>query len=80
MAERKKAKTDSKRGRSTVTKRHLRLQRTGLHEDAAARLRRLIVRGDLAPGDPLIEADLTEALGISRTLLREAVLVQARAL
>ena len=73
MAERKKAKTDGKRGRSTVAKRRLRLQRTGLHEDATARLRSLIVRGDLAPGEPLIEADLSEALGISRTPLREAL-------
>ena len=73
MAERKKAKTDGKRGRSTVAKRRLRLQRTGLHEDATARLRSLIIRGDLAPGEPLIEADLSEALGISRTPLREAL-------
>jgi DNA-binding GntR family transcriptional regulator len=73
MAERKKPKTDSKRRRSTVAKRNLRLQRTGLHEDATARLRKLIVRGDLAPGEPLVEADLTEALGISRTPLREAL-------
>jgi len=73
MATRKKARTDGKRGPSTVVKRRLRLQRTGLHEDATARLRSLIVRGDLAPGEPLIEADLSEALGISRTPLREAL-------
>lgn len=73
MAELKKAKTDIRRGRSTIAKRRLRLQRTGLHEDATARLRSLIVRGDLAPGEPLIEADLSAALGISRTPLREAL-------
>jgi DNA-binding GntR family transcriptional regulator len=73
MTTRKKARTDSKRVPSTVAKRRLRLQRTGLHEDATARLRRLIVRGDLAPGEPLIGADLSEALGISRTPLREAL-------
>jgi DNA-binding GntR family transcriptional regulator len=47
--------------------------RIGLHEQAAARLRLLIVRGDLAPGEPLLEADLSDALGISRTPLREAL-------
>jgi DNA-binding GntR family transcriptional regulator len=73
MTERKKTKTDIREARSTVAKRLLRLQRTGLHEDATARLRGLIVRGDLAPGGPLIEADLSEALGISRTPLREAL-------
>lgn len=73
MAEREKGRANGKRGRSTVAKRSLRLQRTGLHEDATARLRGLIVRGDLAPGESLIEADLSEALGISRTPLREAL-------
>jgi DNA-binding GntR family transcriptional regulator len=47
--------------------------RTGLHEQAATRLRALIVHGELPPGQPLLEADLSEALGISRTPLREAL-------
>jgi DNA-binding GntR family transcriptional regulator len=51
----------------------LRVVRSGLHETAAIRLRSLIVRGDLAPGEQLIEADLCGALGVSRTPLREAL-------
>ncbi|MFB9265409.1 GntR family transcriptional regulator [Bradyrhizobium erythrophlei] len=73
MAQRKKAKTDARRGRSAIAGRRLRLQRTGLHEETTGRLRDLIVRGDLAPGETLVEADLSEALGISRTPLREAL-------
>jgi DNA-binding GntR family transcriptional regulator len=53
--------------------RALRVPRTGLHEQAARRLRALIVRGDLSPGEPLLEVGLSEALGISRTPLREAL-------
>jgi DNA-binding GntR family transcriptional regulator len=33
----------------------------------------LIVRGDLAPGESLFESEISEALGISRTPLREAL-------
>jgi DNA-binding GntR family transcriptional regulator len=44
-----------------------------LHEQAATRLRTLIVRGDLSPGEQLLEMDMSEALGISRTPLREAL-------
>jgi DNA-binding GntR family transcriptional regulator len=51
----------------------LRVQRAGLHEQAAARLRTLIVRGDLAPGEPLMEVELSELLDVSRTPLREAL-------
>jgi DNA-binding GntR family transcriptional regulator len=51
----------------------LRVPRTGLHEQAARKLRSLIVRGDLSPGAPLLEVNLSEALGISRTPLREAL-------
>ncbi len=49
------------------------MPRTGLHEQAAERLRTLIVRGELRPGQQLGEADLSDALGISRTPLREAL-------
>lgn len=37
------------------------------------RLRALIVRGDLRPGEPITEMELSDALGVSRTPLREAL-------
>jgi DNA-binding GntR family transcriptional regulator len=61
------------RGVTAIQHHRLRVPRSGLHEQAAARLRLLIVRGDLAPGEHLRETDLSEALGISRTPLREAL-------
>ena len=73
MVQRKKTKLAVRRGRSAIGSKRLRLQRTGLHEETMDRLRSLIVRGDLAPGETLVEADLSEALGISRTPLREAL-------
>ncbi|WP_083222679.1 GntR family transcriptional regulator [Ensifer sp. LC163] len=54
-------------------KARLRVARAGLHEEAATRLRALIVTGELQPGLQLTEADLSEALGVSRTPLREAL-------
>ena len=75
-----KAKTkpnekEPKRRRSVTAlqRRALRVPRTGLHEHAAKKLRALIVRGDLLPGEPLLEVNLSQALGISRTPLREAL-------
>lgn len=44
-----------------------------LHNEVADRLRELITRGDLAPGERLNERLLTERFGISRTPLREAL-------
>jgi DNA-binding GntR family transcriptional regulator len=72
---RTKARKEPKRRRgvTALQRRRLRVPRTGLHEQAATRLRTLIVRGDLPPGEQLLEADLSEALGISRTPLREAL-------
>ena len=55
-----------------------RLQRAGLHEQAAEQLRRMIVHGALRPGAPLIEGELSDALGISRTPLREALKLLAQ--
>ena len=56
----------------------LRLRRAGLHEQAAEQLRAMIVHGTLLPGAPLIESELSEALGISRTPLREALKLLAQ--
>lgn len=44
-----------------------------LHEDATARLRDMIVQGELSPGTKLNERVLCEQLGVSRTPLREAL-------
>ncbi len=60
-------------GMAALRTRTLRVPRTGLHEQAANKLRTLIVRGGLAPGESLLEVGLSEALGISRTPLREAL-------
>lgn len=49
------------------------LARAGLHERAARQLRHMIVTGKLPPGAPIVETELCEQLGISRTPLREAV-------
>lgn len=70
-SERKAPKRRS--GVTALQRRALRVPRTGLHEQAAKKLRTLIVRGDLLPGEPLLEVSLSEALGISRTPLREAL-------
>jgi DNA-binding GntR family transcriptional regulator len=67
---RKKAGADS--GRKT-----LKLKRMGLHERAAARMRAMIIRGELPPGSPTQETKLSESLGVSRTPLREAMKVLA---
>ena len=50
-----------------------RLQRASLHERATERLRTLIVRGELAPESVLVESELCDLLGVSRTPLREAL-------
>jgi DNA-binding GntR family transcriptional regulator len=50
-----------------------RLRRANLHERAANQMRGMIVEGKLSPGAAIVEAELCEVLGISRTPLREAV-------
>ena len=67
-AGRVRKKSDVGTGRKT-----LKLKRTGLHERAAARMRTMIIRGELAPGSPTQETRLSTALGVSRTPLREAM-------
>jgi DNA-binding GntR family transcriptional regulator len=44
-----------------------------LREQVYARLRAAILSGDLAPGAPIIEADIAATLGASRTPVREAL-------
>ena len=70
---RSKAKPKRRRRAIALPRSRLRVPRAGLHEQAAARLRILIVRGDLSPGEMLFETELSEALGVSRTPLREAL-------
>ncbi|WP_108445651.1 GntR family transcriptional regulator [Halomonas denitrificans] len=50
-----------------------RIQTTSLAQEAYAVLQRMIVRGELAPGERIAEPALCEQLGISRTPLREAL-------
>jgi len=54
-----------------------RIARSYLHDEAAARLRALILSGDLPPRSRLNEKDLSEAFGVSRTPLREAFKILA---
>lgn len=49
-----------------------------LPEQIALRLRRDILRGVLAPGDPIKERDNALEMGVSRTPLREAVRILAK--
>lgn len=49
------------------------LEQSSLYDGAIARIRSLIVRGILKPGEQIVEADLSNRLGISRTPVREAV-------
>jgi DNA-binding GntR family transcriptional regulator len=46
--------------------------RLELPQEAAARLRKLIVSGELPPGFRLVERDVAERLGVSRTPVRQA--------
>jgi DNA-binding GntR family transcriptional regulator len=48
-----------------------------LHDGVLARLRAMIVEGELAPGAPVREREMCEKLAVSRTPLREALKVLA---
>ena len=49
------------------------LARRTLHDEVVGRVRDMIIEGTLAPGQRVHEGQLGEALGISRTPLREAL-------
>jgi len=51
------------------------IQRQALHHEVADRLRDLILKGELVPGERLNERALSDRFGISRTPLREAIKV-----
>ena len=48
------------------------------YKNVALRLREMILRGDLAPGERLAELALAERLGVSRTPIRQALPALAR--
>ncbi|ATJ84012.1 GntR family transcriptional regulator [Halomonas beimenensis] len=58
-------------GSATANRR--RIQTTSLAQEAYRILQRMIVHGELAPGERIVEPALCEQLGISRTPLREAL-------
>jgi DNA-binding GntR family transcriptional regulator len=49
------------------------IPRAALHEQAATRLRQMLVEGRIPPGAKLNERELAEVLQVSRTPLREAI-------
>jgi DNA-binding GntR family transcriptional regulator len=53
------------------------ITRRTLHDEVVSRVRDMIVEGRLEPGDKLHEGQICEALGVSRTPLREALKVLA---
>ena len=65
-------KSEAPKGRKSP-----KLKRMGLHERAAARMRAMIIRGELPPGSQTQETKLSKELGVSRTPLREAMKVLA---
>lgn len=48
------------------------LERTRLVDEVTTQLRELILNGEIAPGSQLLQLELAEKLGVSRTPLREA--------
>ena len=47
--------------------------RRSLHDEVASRIRDMIIEGALAPGAKIVETQLCQTLGVSRTPLREAL-------
>lgn len=71
--QRQPTKSDDASSNSSKASSDRRVQQLSLAEMAFGELRRMIVRGHLAPGERLIEPELCETLSISRTPLREAL-------
>ena len=55
-----------------------RVQRQSLEESVYEAVREGIISGELRPGDPLVEAQLSADLGISKTPVREALIRLSR--
>jgi DNA-binding GntR family transcriptional regulator len=53
------------------------IPRRSLHDELTERIRALITRGDLSPGEKIPEKELCAQFGVSRTPLREALKVLA---
>lgn len=70
-------KTTVEKKASPTTKgsntRKVSITRSSLHDEVVATLRDMIVTGDLKPGARILEHDLSEQLGVSRTPIREAI-------
>ena len=49
------------------------IKRSSLHDEVVTALREMIVTGELEPGERIIEKDLSQQLGVSRTPIREAI-------
>ena len=56
-----------------MTSKIITIPRAALHEQAAHRLRQMLVENRIAPGVKLNERELSEVLNVSRTPLREAI-------
>ena len=54
------------------------IQATALREQVVEQVRTAIIEGQLKPNDHIIEKDLTEQLGVSRTPVREALILLER--
>lgn len=54
------------------------IRSVSLREQVAEQIRTAIIEGRLRPGDHIIEATLTEQLGVSRTPVREALILLER--
>ncbi|MBX9926079.1 MAG: GntR family transcriptional regulator [Hyphomicrobiaceae bacterium] len=64
-------------GRPTKADTLMQIVRRTLHDEVADQLRALIISGELAPGQKVPEALLSEQFGVSRTPMREALKVLA---